>query len=109
MMLIRSRGMRSLPASALKTRILPLIRKVLKCAITHVLPKRFVSGGKMVGGDMKHKCKFNPLDKWKPIRTIWPYPEGWGVYNKWRETLLDIVPTEEQAQALCDELNSNKG
>lgn len=49
------------------------------------------------------------MAKWKVIRTIWPYPEGWGVYkrNPWtnKKTLLDYGLTKEQAQAACDEAN----
>ena len=46
---------------------------------------------------------------WRPIRTIWPYPIGWGTYNKYKNTLLDSgLPSKEYAQHVCDELNRGK-
>ena len=54
------------------------------------------------------KRLFEP--KWKVIRTIWPYPEGWGVYKEdffgGKRTVLDTGLTKEQAQEECDKLNN---
>lgn len=46
-------------------------------------------------------------DKWAPIRTIWPYKDGWGVYNKYKSTLIEDGLSKEEAQKICDEMNSN--
>ena len=51
--------------------------------------------------------------KWQPIRTIWPYQEGWGVYryHKWngRKQILETGLAEKQdAQVICDYENTTK-
>lgn len=44
--------------------------------------------------------------KWKVIRTIWPYPEGWGVYRRnWltgHRTILETGLTKSYAQEIAD-------
>lgn len=53
--------------------------------------------------------KIRLFDKWKPIRTIWPYPEGWGVYNHKTHTVLETgLPSKERAQAICDLQNAKE-
>lgn len=44
-------------------------------------------------------------DKWEVRRTIWPYRDGWGVYNPGTRTILDTGLTKERAQHICDEMN----
>lgn len=44
-------------------------------------------------------------DKWILVRTIWPYPEGYGTYNKFRRTLLDSGLTKLEAIETCKDLN----
>ena len=48
-------------------------------------------------------------DKWEVRRTIWPYLDGWGVYNSYTRTIANTGLTKEQAQAECDELNGVNG
>ena len=48
------------------------------------------------------------LRKWIVLRTIWPYPEGWGVCSRDRRTILETGLTKEQAQRICDRANDNK-
>lgn len=42
---------------------------------------------------------------WKPIRYIWPYPEGYGIYrrNRWtgQRTVVDRYATREEAIEAC--------
>lgn len=45
-------------------------------------------------------------DKWEVVRTIWPYRDGYGTYNRSRRTLLDSGLTKEHAQRNCDALNA---
>lgn len=50
--------------------------------------------------------------KWKVAKTIWPYPEGYGVYrehllNGHREILDTGIP-KERAEETAKELNSKK-
>lgn len=42
--------------------------------------------------------------KWRVIRTIRPYPEGYGTYN--RHVLLDTGLSREEATEICKELNN---
>lgn len=50
---------------------------------------------------------WNPKDEWVTIRTIWPYKEGWGVYNPKRRTCLETgLPTEAEARAICNRENA---
>lgn len=43
---------------------------------------------------------------WESRRTIWPYPDGYGVYNVKTKTVLDTgLATRAEADAICDELN----
>lgn len=50
------------------------------------------------------------LSKWKVIRTIWPYKEGYGVYREHfitgQKTVLETGLTKEQAQAIADQQNN---
>jgi hypothetical protein len=52
------------------------------------------------------------LTKWKPIKTIWPYPEGYGIYRinilTGNRTLLDPGLTKTDAQESADQLNKIK-
>jgi hypothetical protein len=51
----------------------------------------------------KHKHHFTP------IRTIWPYPKGYGVYCKSCRTLVDSgLKTKEEAEIVCKDLNNGK-
>ena len=50
--------------------------------------------------------------QWKVCRTLWPYPEGYGVYRKHlisgRKTLLEHGLTREEAkQTAYEENHSN--
>lgn len=45
--------------------------------------------------------------KWKVIKTIWPYKDGYGTYNKITNTLLDSGLTKEDAETRCLELNKS--
>ena len=56
----------------------------------------------MFGGKTRRK------EKWKVRRTIWPYEDGWGVYNPKSRTVLDTGLTKEDAQRRCDELNKKE-
>jgi len=38
---------------------------------------------------------------WVVRRSCWPYPAGYVTYNKFKKTMLDFVPTLEQALELC--------
>ncbi len=50
------------------------------------------------------------LDRWEVRRTIWPYPDGWGTYNPFTNTVCDTgLPTKEEAQARADALNKEQG
>ena len=42
---------------------------------------------------------------WEVRRTIWPYPDGWGVYNPTTHTILETGISQTQAQQICDRLN----
>lgn len=47
--------------------------------------------------------------KWKVIRTIWPYKDGYGVYKEdWfgNKTILHTGLSKEQAQVECEKLNN---
>lgn len=47
--------------------------------------------------------------KWKTIRTIWPYKEGYGVYKEdWlgKKTVLHTGLSKEQAEEECKKLNN---
>jgi hypothetical protein len=45
------------------------------------------------------------IDKWVVRRTIWPYPDGYGTYNPFRNTVLDTGLTKEEAERRCKLLN----
>ena len=47
-------------------------------------------------------------DRWTVISTGWPYPPGYGTYNKKRNTLLDSGLSRESAEALCKQLNDTR-
>lgn len=57
---------------------------------------------------MKSLKQLLTRDRWEVWRTIWPYPEGWGVYNPKTRTLLDSGLSKEDAQAICDDMNGAK-
>jgi hypothetical protein len=44
--------------------------------------------------------------QWEVRRTIWPYKEGYGVYNPFTRTIADTGLLQEEAQQRCDALNS---
>lgn len=46
--------------------------------------------------------------KWEVRKTIWPYPDGYGVYQPATHTLLDAGLPREQAQAIVDQLNAGE-
>ena len=50
------------------------------------------------------------ISKWKVIKTIWPYEEGYGIYREnhitGQRTLLDSGLTKEQAEEECRKLNN---
>jgi hypothetical protein len=45
---------------------------------------------------------------WEVRRTIWPYEDGYGTFNRKTNTLLDAGLTKEEAQAACNELNQQQ-
>lgn len=45
--------------------------------------------------------------RWVVVRTIWPYAEGYGTYNKKHRILLDSGLTYEQAVLECEKLNND--
>ncbi len=47
--------------------------------------------------------------EWEVVRTIWPFPRGYGTYLARKNMLLDAGLTKEHAQRLCDELNEQRG
>lgn len=57
------------------------------------------------------KFLFSHRHKWEIIRTIWPYPDGWGTWCPVCQMSLDIGLTKEHAERLVLELNiqSKKG
>lgn len=50
--------------------------------------------------------------KWKVARTIWPYPEGHGVYKEnyltGEKVILDTGIPKEQAEQIAKDLNDGK-
>lgn len=50
--------------------------------------------------------------KWKVIRTIWPYPEGYGIYRDnvvtGNRVILETGLTKEDAQYRCNLQNESK-
>lgn len=46
------------------------------------------------------------LNRWEVIRTIWPYPEGWGVWQPSTRTIIDTGLPKEEAERICKEMNS---
>lgn len=48
---------------------------------------------------------FKHKHKWGIIRTIWPYPEGYGTYCQSCKTVLDTGLTMEDAEETVEELN----
>lgn len=48
-------------------------------------------------------------DRWEPIRTFFPYPDGWGVYNRRRHMVIETgLRTRAEAQLICDDENSRQ-
>ena len=45
---------------------------------------------------------------WVVRKTIWPFPNGYGVYNTKTKTILETGITKREAQQICDELNRKK-
>jgi len=43
--------------------------------------------------------------KWKVVRTIWPYEDGYGVVSADRLIIVDTGLSKEQAQSICDQMN----
>ena len=43
--------------------------------------------------------------RWKAIRTIWPYPDGYGTYCSGCRTLLDSGQTKDAARRGAQEEN----
>jgi hypothetical protein len=58
------------------------------------------------GASLKRVVRRLLGDKWEVRRTIWPYRDGYGVYNQARRTLLEHGLTKERAQQICDYENS---
>lgn len=48
---------------------------------------------------MRHK------HKWRVIKTIWPYPYGWGTYCRGCWTVVDTGLTKEEAEQAAARLN----
>ena len=46
--------------------------------------------------------------KWIVCRTIWPYPEGYGVISKNKRIIIDTGLSKEEAQNVCDEMNKKQ-
>lgn len=51
------------------------------------------------------KLMYRIFKPWKVRRTTFPYDEGYCAFNRWTKTAIDFMPTREQAQQSCDELN----
>ena len=47
-------------------------------------------------------------DRWRVVRTIWPYPDGYGVHNKHRNALSDAGLTKGHAEKIAKEMNDAK-
>lgn len=51
--------------------------------------------------------------KWKVARTIWPYPDGWGVYKEnyltGEKVIIDTGLPKESAEASAKQLNGEDG
>jgi hypothetical protein len=62
-----------------------------------------------MGNSMIKAIKKLLAPKWEVRRTIWPYPEGYGVYCPATSTILDTGLSKEQAQKIVDELNARRG
>lgn len=55
---------------------------------------------------MKSWLKRLIYGKWRVVRTGWPYPAGFGVYNKRRMILSDSgLRSREQAVAIAERMN----
>lgn len=57
----------------------------------------------MVAKVLKHR------HKWRVVKTIWPYPHGYGTHCRGCNTVLDTGQTKRGAQALCRQLNKEEG
>lgn len=55
---------------------------------------------------LKNLFKLKP--HWEVRRTIWPYKDGYGVYDAGRQILLESGLSKEDAQRICDEENSKE-
>ncbi|MBE3143811.1 MAG: hypothetical protein IMZ61_07805 [Planctomycetes bacterium] len=45
---------------------------------------------------------------WQPIQCLWPDPDGWACWNKFKHTSIDHgQPTKTAAQILCNKLNKD--
>ena len=55
--------------------------------------------------NMKRFLIWLKYTRWKPIRYIWPYPEGYGIYriNRWTgiRTVVDRYRTKDEAVEAC--------
>jgi hypothetical protein len=43
--------------------------------------------------------------KWRSIRTIWPYPDGYGTYCRGCRTVVDTGLSKPEAEARAKEMN----
>jgi hypothetical protein len=44
-------------------------------------------------------------DVWKPVKSNWPWPEGYAVHNRRRNLVLEVGLTKEEALTRCNLLN----
>jgi len=46
--------------------------------------------------------------RWKVRRSVWPYPDGYAVYDAKAKVVLDSGLSHEEAQTLCDRMNEEE-
>lgn len=51
---------------------------------------------------------FKHKHNWKAIKTIWPYPDGYGVYCAGCNKVVDTGLSKKQAQTIAKEMNEGK-
>ncbi len=48
------------------------------------------------------------LEKWKVVRTIWPYKDGWGVHDPAKRVIVETGLPKWQAEEIAKQMNDNK-
>jgi hypothetical protein len=46
--------------------------------------------------------------RWEVRKSMWPYPDGYAVYDARERLVLDSGLSREAAQALCNRMNKEK-